>query len=235
MLAAALCQPLRFIITGGQVHGATQVSALLEGQTASADIADKAYDSNGFREQIAVMNVEAVIPSKRNRMNTRCLRRDPVRQTRPSGKPAGRGGKNAPANGTRWTTMPHGQWKTTTFVGGVRLTGIVAPLVLDGPTNGRSFQTHVDHVLIPDLHPGDIVIMDNLSSHQDPGVQDAIEAAGASVRDLPPYSPDFNPIEKAFSKLKAHLRRAAERIGDAQWDKIGTLIDGRNECERYEW
>lgn len=121
--------------------------------------------------------------------------------------------------------MPHGHWKTTTFVAGLRLTGIIAPMVLDGPINGRSFQTYVDRVLMPDLRPGNIVIMDNLGSHKGPGVQAAIEAAGATVRYLPPYSPDFNPIEKAFSKLKAPLRKAAERTRDALWDRIGTLID----------
>lgn len=123
------------------------------------------------------------------------------------------------------SAVPHGHWKTTTFIAGLRLTGIVAPMVLDGPINGRSFQAYVDRVLIPDLRPGDIVIMDNLGSHKGPGVQAAIEAAGATVRYLPPYSPDFNPIEKAFSKLKAHLRKAAERTRDALWDRIGTLID----------
>jgi len=133
------------------------------------------------------------------------------------------------------SAVPHGHWKTTTFVAGLRLTGIVAPMVLDGPINSRSFQTYVDRVLIPDLHPGDIVIMDNLSSHKSPGVQAAIEAAGASVRYLPPYSPDFNPIEKAFSKLKAHLRKAAERTRDALWDRIGTLIDqvSPTECANF--
>ncbi len=99
------------------------------------------------------------------------------------------------------SAVPHGHWKTTTFIAGLRLTGIVAPMVLDGPINGRSFQTYVDRVLVPDLRPGDIVIMDNLGSHKGPGVQAAIKAAGATVRYLPPYSPDFNPIEKAFSKL----------------------------------
>ncbi|GBQ92688.1 hypothetical protein GCM10007866_14310 [Gluconobacter albidus] len=123
------------------------------------------------------------------------------------------------------SAVPHGHWKTTTFIAGLRLTGIVAPMVLDGPINGRSFQTYVDRVLVPDLRPGDIVIMDNLGSHKGFGVQAAIEAAGATVRYLPPYSPDFNPIEKAFSKLKAHLRKAAERTRDALWDRIGTLID----------
>ena len=133
------------------------------------------------------------------------------------------------------SAVPHGHWKTTTFVAGLRLTGIVAPMVLDGPINGRSFQTYVDRVLVPDLRPGDIVIMDNLGSHKGPGVQAAIEAAGATVRYLPPYSPDFNPIEKAFSKLKAHLRKAAERTRDALWDRIGTLIDqvSPEECSNF--
>ena len=133
------------------------------------------------------------------------------------------------------SAVPYGHWKTTTFVAGLRLSGIVAPMVLDGPINGRSFQTYVDRVLIPDLRPGDIVIMDNLGSHKGPGVQAAIEAAGATVRYLPPYSPDFNPIEKAFSKLKAHLRKAAERTRDALWDRIGILIDqvSPEECANF--
>ena len=123
------------------------------------------------------------------------------------------------------SAVPHGHWKTTTFIAGLRLTGIVAPMVLDGPINGRSFLTYVERVLVPDLRPGDIVVMDNLGSHKGPGVQAAIEAAGASLRFLPPYSPDFNPIEMAFSKLKAHLRRAAERTRDGLWNRIGKLID----------
>jgi transposase len=133
------------------------------------------------------------------------------------------------------SAVPHGHWKTTTFIAGLRLTGIIAPMVLDGPINGRSFQAYVDRVLIPDLRPGDIVIMDNLASHKSPGVQAAIEAAGATVRYLPPYSPDFNPIEKAFSKLKALLRKAAERTRDALWDRIGTLIDqvSPTECKNF--
>ncbi|NHO34411.1 IS630 family transposase [Acetobacter sp. LMG 1636] len=133
------------------------------------------------------------------------------------------------------SAVPHGHWKTTTFVAGLRLTGIVAPMVLDGPINGRSFQTYVDRILVPDLRPGDIVIMDNPGSHKGPGIQAAIEAAGATVRYLPPCSPDFNPIEKAFSKLKAHLRKAAERTRDALWDRIGTLIDqiSPKECANF--
>jgi transposase len=120
--------------------------------------------------------------------------------------------------------VPHGHWKTTTFVGALRSTGMVAPMVLDGPINGASFQAYVDQVLVPELRPGDIVIMDNLGSHKGAGVRAAIEAAGASLLYLPPYSPDFNPIENAFSKLKALLRKAAERTVDGLWNKIGELL-----------
>ena len=120
--------------------------------------------------------------------------------------------------------VPHGHWKTTTFVAGLRLTGMVAPMVLDGPINGVSFQAYVDQVFVPELRPGDIVIMDNLGSHKGAGVRDAIEAAGAGLLYLPPYSPDFNPIENAFSKLKALLRKAAERTVEGLWNKIGALL-----------
>lgn len=105
--------------------------------------------------------------------------------------------------------IPHGHWKTTTFVAGLRLTGMVAPMVIDKPINRISFQAYVDQVLVPSLAPGDIVVMDNLASHKVPGVREAIEAVGAELLYLPPYSPDFNPIENAFSKLKALLRKAA--------------------------
>jgi transposase len=112
--------------------------------------------------------------------------------------------------------VPYGHRKTTTFVAGLRQDGLIAPLVLDGAMNGESF-------LVTCLHPGDIVIMDNLSSHKSRGVRDAIEAAGASLLYLPPYSPDFNPIEQAFAKLKALLRKAAARTVEALWDIIGVL------------
>ena len=107
--------------------------------------------------------------------------------------------------------IPHGHWKTTTFVAGLRLDGIAAPMVLDGPINRDAFQAYVDQVLVPELKPGDVVVMDNLSSHKGPAVRCAIEAAGANLLYLPPYSPDFNPIENAFAKLKALLRKAAVR------------------------
>ncbi len=121
-------------------------------------------------------------------------------------------------------SVPHGHWKTTTFVAGLRLSGLSAPMVLDGPINGVWFQAYVDQVLVPTLAPGDIVVMDNLGSHKGAGVRKGIEAAGATLLYLPPYSPDLNPIEKAFSKLKALLRKAAERSVDALWNRIGALL-----------
>lgn len=121
--------------------------------------------------------------------------------------------------------FPHGHRKTTTLVAGLRLSGMVAPMVLDGPINGDWFEAYVRHVLAPTLRPGDIVIMDNLSSHKRVAARQLIEAAGAELRFLPPYSPDFNPIEMAFSKLKALLRKAAERTVDGLWAAIGRLID----------
>lgn len=131
--------------------------------------------------------------------------------------------------------IPHGHWKTTTFVAALRTSGMVAPMVLDGPINGVAFQAYVDQVLVPDLEPGDIVVMDNLGSHKGAGVRTAIEAAGASLLYLPPYSPDFNPIENAFAKLKAMLRKAAERTIDGLWNAIGRIIDTvtPEECTNY--
>lgn len=132
-------------------------------------------------------------------------------------------------------SVPHGHWKTTTFVAGLRLTGLTAPMVLDGPINGVWFQAYVDQVLVPTLAPGDIVVMDNLGSHKGAGVRKAIEAAGATLLYLPPYSPDFNPIEKALSKLKALLRKAAERSVDALWNRIGALLNAftPTECANF--
>jgi transposase len=131
--------------------------------------------------------------------------------------------------------IPHGHWKTTTFVAALRTSGMVAPMVLDGPINGVAFQAYVDQVLVPDLEPGDIVVMDNLGSHKGAGVRTAIEAAGASLLYLPPYSPDFNPIENAFAKLKAMLRKAAERTIDGLWNAIGRIINTvtPEECTNY--
>lgn len=131
--------------------------------------------------------------------------------------------------------VPHGHWKTTTFVGALTLRGIVAPFVLDGAINRDAFETYVGKVLVPELRPGDIVVMDNLSSHKGPYVRQMIEAAGAELRYLPPYSPDFNPIENAFAKLKALLRKAAERTVDGLWAAIARIIDlfPPAECAAY--
>jgi transposase len=130
---------------------------------------------------------------------------------------------------------PHGHRKTTTLVAGLRMTGMVAPMVLDGPINGDWFEAYVGQVLVPDLRRGDIVIMDNLSSHKRASVRDLIEAAGARLMFLPPYSPDFNPIEKAFARLKAMLRRAGERTVSGLWSLIGRLVDlfQPQECANY--
>ena len=131
--------------------------------------------------------------------------------------------------------VPHGHWKTTTFVAGLRTTGLVAPFVLDGPVNRNAFETYVEKVLAPELRPGDIVVMDNLASHKGPRVRILIEAARATLLYLPPYSPDFNPIENAFAKLKTLLRKAAERTVAGLWDAIGRLVDvfTPQECANY--
>ncbi|MGH7002123.1 MAG: IS630 family transposase [Stellaceae bacterium] len=112
--------------------------------------------------------------------------------------------------------IPHGHWKTITFVGGLTLKGFVAPMLLDGPMNGECLLAWVEQMLAPTLRPGDIVIMDNLPAHKVAGVRQAIEAKAAGLLYLPPYSPDFNPIETAFAKLKAHVRKAAARTYDAR-------------------
>jgi transposase len=131
--------------------------------------------------------------------------------------------------------IPHGHWQTTTFVAGLRNSGMIAPMVLDGPINGELFQVYVEQVLVPELRDGDIVIMDNLGSHKVAGVRTAIEAAGASLLYLPPYSPDFNPIEKAFAKLKAKLRKAAARTVDTLWAAVAQIIETftPSECANY--
>jgi len=131
--------------------------------------------------------------------------------------------------------VPHGHWKTTTFVGALTLRGFIAPWVLNSAINRTAFETYVAKVLVPELRPGDMVVMDNLSSHKGPRVREIIEAAGAHLRYLPPYSPNFNPIENAFSKLKALLRKAAERTVTGLWSAIGRLIDlfPPAECANY--
>ena len=131
--------------------------------------------------------------------------------------------------------IPHGHWKTTTFVGALRLTGMTAPMVLDGPMHGAAFLAYVEQVLVPELKPGDIVIMDNLPAHKSIGITEAIEKAGARLRFLPPYSPDFKPIEMAFARFKAHLKKTACRTITELWDEIAVVIDTfkPKECANY--
>lgn len=131
--------------------------------------------------------------------------------------------------------IPHGHWKTTTFTAGLRRHGLIAPFVIDSPMDGITFLAYIEHVLIRELEPGDIVVMDNLPAHKIAGVREAIEKAGASLRYLPPYSPDLNPIEMAFSKLKALLRKAAARTIPDLWDAIAKSIDvfTPDECQNY--
>ena len=132
-------------------------------------------------------------------------------------------------------SVPHGHWKTTTFVGALRLTGITAPMVLDRAMTRAWFLAYVEQVLAPTLTPGDVVIMDNLPAHKGAAIRYAIEATGAELRLLPPYSPDFNPIENAFSKLKALLRKAAARTVTNLESAIAHAIDTFTpaECENY--
>ncbi len=133
------------------------------------------------------------------------------------------------------TAVPWGHWKTTTFVAGLRLSGLTAPMVLDGAMNGTVFRAYTEQFLAPSLKRGDIVIMDNLSSHKVAGVREAITAVGAHLLYLPPYSPDLNPIEQAFSKLKALLRSVSARTVDDLWDAIAEIIElfPPEECANY--
>ena len=131
--------------------------------------------------------------------------------------------------------VPHGHWRTTTVIAALRAEGVVAPLVFDGAIDGQSFLAYAEQFLAPALRPGDVVVMDNLGSHKVAGVREAIEARGATLLYLPPYSPDLNPIEMAFAKLKALLRAEAARTHDALWAAVGRLLDRftPGECRRY--
>jgi len=131
--------------------------------------------------------------------------------------------------------VPHGHWQTSTFLAALRHGALTAPCVLDGPVNGAAFQAYVEQILVPTLSPGDIVIMDNLGSHKGAAVRRAIENIGAHLLYLPPYSPDLNPIEQLFAKLKALLRKAATRSLDALWRAVGELLDmfQPKECANY--
>lgn len=130
---------------------------------------------------------------------------------------------------------PFGRWRTMTFLAALRCDRIDAPYVLDGPINGVTFTAWVEQCLVPTLKPGDVVIMDNLGSHKGKAVRQAIRAAGARLLFLPPYSPDINPIEQVFAKLKTLLRKAAERSIEAVWKRVGSLLDlfPPHECANY--
>jgi transposase len=157
-----------------------------------------------------------------------------IDETGTSTKMARRYGR-APRGARCRAPVPHGHWKTTTFVGALRLSGMTAPMVLDGAMHGVAFLAYVEQVLVPTLSPGDIVIMDNLPAHKPAAIRQAIEAAGAELRFLPPYSPDFNPIEMAFSKLKAFLKKIAARTIDDLWAAIAKAIETftPDECQNY--
>ena len=131
--------------------------------------------------------------------------------------------------------VPHGRWRTLTFLAALRCDRLDAPCVIDGPINGESFLAYVEQLLVPTLKPGDLVIMDNLGSHKRQSIRHAIRAAGAKLFFLPPYSPDLNPIEQVFSKLKTLLRKAGERTIDATWRRIGQLLQAftPTECANY--
>jgi len=130
---------------------------------------------------------------------------------------------------------PFGHWKTMTFLAALRCDRIDAPCVIDGPINGQTFELYVDQFLLQTLSPGDVVIMDNLGSHKGPNIRKAIRRAGAHLLFLPPYSPDLNPIEQVFAKLKHLLRKSAERTVEGTWKRIGTILDAFSpeECSRY--
>jgi transposase len=131
--------------------------------------------------------------------------------------------------------VPQGRWRTLTFLAALRRDRIEAPCVIDGPINGDSFLAYVEQFLVPTLRPGDIVVIDNLGSHKGKAVRQAIRTAGAKLFFLPPYSPDLNPIEQVFAKLKALLRKAAERSIEATWKRIGALLNSftPQECANY--
>jgi transposase len=141
----------------------------------------------------------------------------------------------APAGERVVGPVPQGHWQTTTFVAALRSGGLTAPMVVDGAINGDLFTAYVAQVLVPTLQPGDVVVMDNLSCHKRSGVREAIEGAGCTPLYLPPYSPDLNPIELAFAKLKALLRKAAQRTVPGLWAFLGQVLDAfaPEECRNY--
>jgi transposase len=150
-----------------------------------------------------------------------------TKMTRPYGR--------APRGERLVAAVPHGHWRTTTFIAGLRQSGIIAPLVLDGPMTGAAFRAYVEQALVPALKPGDVVVMDNLAAHKVAGIEEAIALAGASLLYLPPYSPDLNPIEQLIAQLKALLRKAAARTKEVLWATTGQLLDLilPSECRNY--
>ena len=130
---------------------------------------------------------------------------------------------------------PHGHWRTLTFLGALRANALTAPCVFDGPINGQCFRAYVEQLLLPTLKPGDIVIMDNLGSHKSEAVRHLIRAAGARLWFLPPYSPDLNPIEQAFAKIKHWMRKAQKRSVEDTWRLVGRLAEAitPEECANY--
>lgn len=141
----------------------------------------------------------------------------------------------APSGVRLVAAAPHGHWKTTTFVAALRPDGLTAPLVVDGAINGELFEAYIRQFVVPTLTPGDAVVMDNLAAHKRAGVREAIEAAGCRLLFLPPYSPDLNPIEQAFAKLKALLRKAGERTFEGLWNRLGRLVEEftPGECRNF--
>jgi transposase len=131
--------------------------------------------------------------------------------------------------------VPHGHWQTTTFLAALRHDGVTAPCVIDGPINGESFLAYVEQILLPTLNAGDIVVIDNLGSHKGEAIRKAIRSVGARLAFLPPYSPDLNPIEQVFAKMKTLLRKAEEGTVEALWNRIGELLQHftPHECANY--
>jgi transposase len=140
-----------------------------------------------------------------------------------------------PTNARVTGAVPHGHWKVTTFVAALRADGLVAPMAVDGAVTGELFRAYVEQVLVPALRPGDLVVMDNLQCHKVAGVAEAIRGAEADLAYLPAYSPDFNPIEQVFAKLKGELRKRAERSVDGLWATLGESLDwfSPDECRNY--
>jgi transposase len=204
------------------VHGAEEAEAGVEKKVlraAEQDRPDVAERRAAWRVRQAGLNPDQLVFLDETWAKTN--------MTRPRGR--------APRGTRLIAAVPHGHWKTITFLAALRTSGLTAPLVVDGAINGSVFLAYVQQQLVPTLKAGDIVIMDNLSSHQREGVREAIASAGATLLYLPPYSPDLNPIEQAFSKFKWLLKSTAERTVEALWQTCGKLLDRftTTECRNY--